>query len=273
MDSRKHLFITLITATLFLVSTATPTDLPPSIRQELPLTIPVEPIMPEESVQPPEPEPVALGPIMIETPITVPESEIPIPSMEEEGQDMELSSSPAPDLDGLEPVMAVPMTEFAYNIGGGEYGMFAADPVEWAVGETSSFEVDTAAIVGDDEYAEVYKSHRYGILGSTWGYDIPVADAGMYDCTFYYAETYDGNFSDEPNRTFTLEVSGNGSEEVQSAEFDVMVELKGAEFTAYQREVKDIAVATVLRIRETPSVGDAFLSGIKCMKTAPLMMA
>lgn len=174
---------------------------------------------------------------------------------------------------GAEP-MAGEMPELGYNIGGGATpnGKFEADPIEYIVGETSFFEIDDAVIGGaDPENVEIYKSHRYGMLGSTWGYDIPVDTPGNYDCTLHYAETYSEFFNEEANRTFMVEVSGDGSDEVQSIrEMDVMVELKGAEFTALTKTFENVAIATTLKIRETPTIGDAFLSGITCVYVSSL---
>lgn len=160
---------------------------------------------------------------------------------------------------------------FAYNIGGTAVGDFQADPVDMAIGETSVFEIADAVIEGaPEEYADVYKSHRYGLVGSTWGYDIAVETPGVYNCSLHYSEIFSEFFTEEPNRTFMVQVSGDGAEEVQEAEFDVMVELQGAEFTPYIRVFEDISIASTLTIRETPSIGDAFLAGITCRLQGPL---
>lgn len=271
----KALLSATIFAALALLSLAMPA--PPTVRQGFPLTLPLEattnsatepevdPMVAKEDPAETTPEETPAS-VTIETPITVPISEIPAPSMEEELE-------PEPMVSAEPGSAGEPMSEFAYNVGGSESGMFAADPIEWVVGNTSAFEMAEAEIVGDEEYAEIYRSHRYGLLGSIWGYDIPVSQSGMYDCTLFYAETFSDYFTDNPNRTFLVEIAGDGAEEVHAEEFDVMVEVKGAEFTAYQKSFSNIAVATTLRLRETPSKGDAFLSGIHCMYTAPLMMA
>lgn len=159
---------------------------------------------------------------------------------------------------------------FYYNVGGGESGIFMADPEDWVIGETAAFEMPDAEIIADMN-ADVYKSHRYGLLGSTWGYDIPVTMSGVYDCTLMYAETYSEFFTDEPNRTMMVEVGGDDGE-MQTATYDVMVELGGQEFTAYDRLFAGIQVQETLKIRQTPEIGDAFLSGIKCEYTGPLGM-
>lgn len=165
------------------------------------------------------------------------------------------------------------VAEIAYNIGGGAFGKFEADPVDWIIGETAAFEIPEAMIGGaEPQNADAYKSHRYGLVGSTWGYDFAVETPGIYDCTLHYAETYSEFFTDEPNRTFVVNISGDGAPAViQSAEFDVMVELEGAEFTAYTRTFTGISVATTLVLRQIPTIGDAFLSGVTCVYTGPLM--
>lgn len=166
-----------------------------------------------------------------------------------------------------------PVFTFAYNVGGNKSGAYEADPSDWLVGETATFVVDDAMIVGDDKRAEIYKSHRFGLHGSTWGYDFPVPAAAVYNCVLLFAETYSHNFGDDPNRTFTVEMYGDGSQNVQSRSFDVMEELGGAEFTAYTKRFKNIEAVTTLSLRETATTGDAFLAGIRCKSTGPLMMA
>lgn len=163
----------------------------------------------------------------------------------------------------------------AYNIGGDAYEKWAADPEEWVIGETATFNIPKAVIAGAEPGNTVmYKTHRYGLRGTAWGYDIAVNTAGLYDCTLHYAETYSNFFGNEPNRTFKVEISGDGDDDViQSAEFDVMIELKGAEFTAYTKTFTNIAAVTMIKIRETPSRGDAFLSGISCSYISPVVMA
>lgn len=163
----------------------------------------------------------------------------------------------------------------AYNIGGKAYGMWAADPTKSVVGETAIFNIEDAVIAGADPgNGYIYKSHRYGLFGSTWGYDIVVNTAGIYDCNLHYAETFSEFFDAEPNRTFTVQISGDGDyNAIQSEKFDVMVELNGSEFSAYTRNFKNIPAVTKIKIRESPSTGDAFLSGIFCNYVSPLAMA
>lgn len=211
------------------------------------------------------------------TPPTAPPAEIAV-----EGEDMGAAMMGTLEEDPItstEPLLAdepangdVP--EIAYNIGGSDVknGNFEADPTDYIFGETSAFEIEDAKIGGADlENIDIYKSHRYGMLGSTWGYDIPVETSGYYNCTLHYAETYSEFFHDEANRTFSVEVSGDGSEEVQTVkDMDVMIDLNGAEFTALTKTFGSIAINSLLKIRETPSTGDAFLSGITCKYLSPL---
>lgn len=295
MTSRTLLAIFSLCA-LALVVQSTPTHR--SVRQDVPPTIPVE----ETLIEEPADTVVDQQEVHLTDLSAISELSSEEPGVEDDGV---ISQSPADDEgpfvvmadfpeETTVPLLTAPIDElpssteepspdpempdfqvynFGYNIGGNTTRGFEADPTDWIVGETSVFEVKDAEVVGDEKYAEVYKSHRYGLLGSTWGYDFKVPQAGLYACTLFYAETYSENFSDEPNRTFTVEIYGDGSEEVQSQSFDVMVELEGAEFTAYTRKFRNIAVATTLSLREAPAVGDAFLAGIRCSARGPLMMA
>lgn len=183
-------------------------------------------------------------------------------SVNMDAPDMELEASPEARGENRR----INETLIAYNIGGATFGEFSADPADSVIGETATFEIRNALIAGAEPgMKELYKSHRYGMLGSTWGYDLTIENPGMYECILHYAETYSEFFADEPNRTFKVEICGDAApEEAQEAEFDVMVELGGAEFTAYTRKFSGIAVQTTLKIRETPLMGDAFLSGITC---------
>lgn len=206
------------------------------------------------------------APVVTTTDEMPPAVEIP-PTVEEQPPvEEEATPSMAPMMDTMESSEY----SFYYNIGGGETGMFMADPEDWVVGETAAFEMPDAEIVAD-MYPDVYKSHRYGLMGSTWGYDIPVTMAGVYDCTLMYAETYSEFFTAEPNRTMMVEIGGDDGE-MQTATYDIMVELGGQEFTAYDRMFEGIEVQETLKIRQTPEIGDAFLSGIKCAYMGPLGM-
>ncbi|PXF43054.1 hypothetical protein BWQ96_07201 [Gracilariopsis chorda] len=161
---------------------------------------------------------------------------------------------------------------FVYNIGGKSFDEVKADPTEYLVGETLAFEMPEAIIAGaKDVIADLYKSHRYGMLGSIWGYDIPVQYPGYYACSMHYCETYSENFVAESRRKFEVTIIGDASPETEHREeFDVMEELGYQEFTAYNRTFENIAISEILSIREKPTTGDAFLSGISCIYTAPL---
>lgn len=223
----------------------------------------------EPEAPPVEVEPATMPPptaILIQEAPMMPAEEMPAEEMPAMAMEEEAAPSMAPMAD----TMGSSDYSFYYNIGGGETGMFKADPEDWVVGETAAFEMPDAEIVADMA-ADVYKSHRYGLLGSMWGYDIPVTMAGIYDCTLMYAETYSEFFTAEPNRTMMVQVGGD-DEEMQSATYDIMVELGGQEFTAYDRLFARIEVEETLKIRQTPQIGDAFLSGIKCEYMGPLGM-
>lgn len=248
----SKLFIAVVTiASFFLSSTAAPTKIQSASRQAgfvfataaaAPATVSTDTAA--AAPAPAEPEPEMLPAVMAE----------PEASAEAEAE-----------------TATGEMVEVAYNIGGDAVGKFEADPVDWIIGETAHFEIETAEIVADPEIADIYKSHRYGLVGSTWGYDFAFDTAGVYDCTLHYAETYDQFFTEEPNRTFRVQISGDGAPlDIKEAEFDVMVELGGAEFTGYTRTFTDISVSTTLVLRETPVLGDAFLSGINCTYTGAL---
>lgn len=222
------------------------------------------------------------GPVAPEEPAPVLE---PITRMEAVPTTMPTADEVVMDIEPLEEPMATPgeneevsnssetaMHYFVYNIGGKGFGEVKADPTEYLVGETLAFEMPEAVIAGAmDVIVDLYKSHRYGMLGSIWGYDIPVQYPGYYTCSMHYCETYSDNFVAESRRKFEVTIIGDASPETEHREeFDVMEELGYQEFTAYNRTFENIAISEILSIREKPSTGDAFLSGISCIYTAPL---
>lgn len=163
---------------------------------------------------------------------------------------------------------------FNYNCGGEVSGDFMADPVEWVVGETATFEIPTAVIGGaEKEIAPIYKSHRYGLLGSTWGYDIPLETPGLYNCTVHFAETYSEHFEIEGARVFEVSAGGDSGVDPISVEVDVMKDLEGAEFTAYTKTFTYIQAVSKISIREKPLAGDGFLAGFNCVYAAPFEIA
>lgn len=259
----------LLVSSCFVVSLAAPTKLSHTARQAAapesgfvfaaavdgqPATVlvgaPASP--PAEDVPPASPTPTASE----ETPVMAIEPEMSA----EPGADTETPVTPIVADPGPEPPR-----EFAYNVGGGSFGTWMGDPEDWVVGETAAFEIPEAVIGGAEPgNMDIYKSHRYGLLGSTWGYDLAVAP-GVYQCTLHYAETFSDFFTAEPNRTFEVSITGDADNVEQKEEFDVMVELGGAEFTAYTRTFTNIQALTTISIRERPTKGDAFLSGISCI--------
>lgn len=273
----------IVIASLLAVISATPVTVLTDVRQEdtgevpavfssaIPMMIQSEPEATPVEAEPMEALPVEPAPVLIDTPPVVADETgmpLPEPTTVPAEADEEPTSQPPP-LPPTVPGASMEPTDagigFMYNVGAGATGEWMADPEDSIYGETLAFELPTAAIMGDDANGEIYKSHRYGLNGATWGYDLEVSAPGTYDCTLYYAETFSEFFSDEANRTFRVEMSGDGDTAPQEAEFDVMVELGGQEFTAYQREFTGLVVQNMITLRETPIFGgDAFLSGIKC---------
>eukprot|EP00178_Gracilaria_changii_P006879 TRINITY_DN22273_c0_g1_i1.p1 TRINITY_DN22273_c0_g1~~TRINITY_DN22273_c0_g1_i1.p1 ORF type:complete len:256 (+),score=42.46 TRINITY_DN22273_c0_g1_i1:581-1348(+) len=252
----RHMFFVALTASLMLLVSATPTALSFTAMRM------------EESPAPETTELVIEQPALPEeTPVAVPEQTTPTIAEAPEEE-------PTPSVEALatstDSTASVPF--FSYNVGGDAFGQVQADPVQYVVGETLVFNMPDALISGANAALEpVYKSHRYGMLGSVWGYDLPVSNPGIYTCKLHYCETFSDFFTEEPNRTFEVTLVGDAEPDtVHRAEFDVMVELGGREFTAYDSTFQNIAISEMLELREDPSKGDAFLSGITCLWTAPL---
>ena len=269
-------FVALI-ASLLAVSMAVPADMSGTARQMLLDATTGDPATPESGtaeVSLPEPSPPPVEVLVMPPPTPPSTSEISTaatPTMDTApttGEEPEIAS----DSIGSLTTNTASNISFAYNIGGDAVGEFQADPVTYFVGETSIFAIPDAMIANVvSAPAEIYRSHRYGLLGTPFSLVLPIETPGFYNCDLHYAETYSEFFTEDPNRTFKVEVSGDASEDVQEAEFDVMVELKGQEFTPYIRTFENIACNSSLTIREIPIIGDAFLAGLKCQYTSPLI--
>lgn len=115
----------------------------------------------------------------------------------------------------------------------------------------------------------MYKSHRYGVDATPWGYDIPVMEPGTYTCTVHFAETYAPAF-EKGKRVFDLTLATSFGEPVVFDNIDIFAELDGAEFTVLTKTAIDLVVPGVLAIRVKPSEGNAIISGITCKRTGDL---
>lgn len=158
---------------------------------------------------------------------------------------------------------------FNINCGGDSVGRFIAEDHEWLVGLTSTFSVDNATIGGAErQNAPIYPSHRFGTLQSTWGYNIPVEQPGVYGCTAHFAETFSEAFR-KGDRVFDLSFSTT-HDFVLFKNIDVIGELKGAEFTVLTKTAVGLNITGILAVRLYSRHGDAMLSGLTCERTGNL---
>lgn len=161
-------------------------------------------------------------------------------------------------------------SEFNINSGGPSDSRFLADHSTWLVGLTETFTNNDALIGGaEDKNLIMYKSHRFGVDGASWGYDIPVADPGVYGCTVHFAEIDAASF-ERGSRVFDLSIATSYGQPTVFPAIDIINELNGAEFTALTKTVVDLVVPGFLNIRVVPSAGNAIISGITCERTADL---
>lgn len=166
-------------------------------------------------------------------------------------------------------VPAVP-PEFNINSGGPASGRFVAESDQWIVGHTSAYIDDDAVIGGAEEKNLVmYKSHRYGVDGAAWGYNILVMEPGTYGCTIHFAETNTDAFF-EGARVFDLNIATSYGEPHVFFDIDIYKELDRAQFTVLTKTVVDLVIPGYLYIRVKPSVGDAIISGVTCERTGDL---
>lgn len=152
--------------------------------------------------------------------------------------------------------------EFYINCGGDGVAEFQPDYFHWLVGETSSFQKPQIAIAGAELGSEkVYKSHRYGLFHTKFGYNLPIKSPGIYMCTLLFAETF-SLYAQTGARVFDVAVYGDGEKRVET-NIDVFARA-GAANTVHKVVLKDIAAHDMIHLRLTPVVGDAFISGIHC---------
>lgn len=160
--------------------------------------------------------------------------------------------------------------EFNINSGGSASGRFIADSDQWIVGHTSLYIDDDAVIGGAEEKNLVmYKSHRYGVDGAAWGYNILVMEPGTYGCTVHFAEIRSDAFS-EGARVFDLNIATSHGKSHVFSDIDIFKELDRAQFTVLTKTVVDLVIPGYLYIRVKPSAGDAIISGVTCERTGDL---
>lgn len=152
-------------------------------------------------------------------------------------------------------------SEININCGFGALGRFRAEDPEWIVdGPTSTFAIEGQPIGGAaPENAPALWSHRYGIDGASFGYNIPVSSAGFWDCTLHFAETdSDTHIGD---RVFDAQVQNQ-----KAVSIDVLKELGDARFTSAVRTFVNVPIADALAVRLLAKVGNPYIAAITCAK-------
>lgn len=157
---------------------------------------------------------------------------------------------------------------FNLNSGGPVDARFNLPDHPWLVGYTSTFS-DPSAVIGGAERRNLpmYNSNRFGVAASVWGYDIPVEQPGLYNCTAHFAELNFAAF-DPANRVFNLIMATAVAAPVVFNSIDISREQP--EFTVVTKTALDLPISGVLSVRLVPIVGDATLSGLTCQRGADL---
>ncbi|CAN8072662.1 unnamed protein product [Agarophyton chilense] len=159
---------------------------------------------------------------------------------------------------------------FNINSGGPAVGRFVADNPAWLVGTSDVFVTDDAVIGGAEPInLPMYRSHRFGVDASTWGYDIPVADPGTYACTVHFAETDAASFVDG-RRVFDLVLATAHGPPAVFPNIDITAELAGAQFTVLTKTAPSLLITGILSVRVVSDVGNPIISGITCERHADL---
>lgn len=184
-----------------------------------------------------------------------------IPNVQNPPEANPIAPTPEPPSDG-----EAVGTDININCGGDSIGRFIGEDHNWLIGNTSTFATPDNVEIGgaEEKNAPALLTHRYGIDGNPFGYDIPVTDRGIYECSLHFAETYAGAFF-VGARTFDIDFMGNRIENV-----DIFKDAQFAEFTSVVKTFVELKFETSLKLTLIPRTGDAFLAAITCVKTTDL---
>lgn len=179
-------------------------------------------------------------------------------------EDYAIPSVPSPP--PIRPVPQIVDREFNINCGGTAFGHFTAENFAWIRGSTSTFSGPPNSKIGgaEESIEPALLSHRYGINQSSFDYEIPVKESGLYDCDLHFAEIHEGS-SSTGARVFDILVMGQTLQDV-----DIYADAGGSGFRSSVKTFSDLVIESVLAISLIPRVGDAFISAITCVKTAEL---
>lgn len=158
--------------------------------------------------------------------------------------------------------------EININAGFGKIGRFIAENSDWlAFGPTTDFFIKNQPIGGaDPANAMSLWSHRYGQNGSDFGYILPVASSGLWDCTLHFAEIASGVKIGQ--RVFDVQLQDRVFTNV-----DVLAATKNAYFTSYVRTFYSVPIADSLQIQLKAKKGNPMLSSITCAQVSGLTAA
>ncbi len=178
----------------------------------------------------------------------------------------EVDDEPQPSFEPIDLFPDLPQTKlgtsFMINTGGDSVGSYARDSYQLVSGTTGSFHALPTTVVDSGETpAKVYLSHRYGLHGSMFSYNLPLSQAGTYECTLHFAETF-MEYQVIGGRVFSVYASGNGGEEL-AADIDVFAESGENPAVPVYRKFTITATDTI-KFTFVASAAEAMISGIAC---------
>lgn len=153
-------------------------------------------------------------------------------------------------------------TSFMINAGGDAVGSYSRDDYLLVTGTTGSFHAPPETVVNaGDTPAKVYLSHRYGLGGTPFSYSLPLAQAGTYECTLHFAETFI-EYQIVGGRVFSVSATGSAGSETAS-NIDVFAE-SAEDPTKPVYRTFTITATDTIKFDFEAHVAEAMVSAIAC---------
>lgn len=173
-----------------------------------------------------------------------------------------------------QPIESVPRLPPSFHINSGGPGVAGlrsdqSHTLSWIIGRTFPFVNDSAEPAGaNPAISPLYKSHRFSLNSSIWGYNIPFVNSGLYHCTAHFAEI-DSKYMSPAKRVFHLVFTTTHSTETFHY-IDPYANVSNSESKVLTVTAFNLSVTGVLSVRLIPVIGDPAISGLSCERTAEL---
>jgi len=171
------------------------------------------------------------------------------------------------DIFGSLPVKTVGKN-FKINCGGDKFGMFEPDFYRWLSGGSGSYHAPNTTVPGtEDMPAAIFQSHRYGLNGLPFSYNLPVEFSGNYECTLHFAESYP-EYQMPGGRVFSVGATGNAGTQWET-DIDVWVE-SGMDASVVISRTFWVSAMDTINFKFEASAAEAMVSAISCNHVSEL---